>query len=239
MLCQQWLIFIEDTSFQLKLVRFARNNLKIRFMPYGCVKNLKPCEVPSNGLTILPECPPSSFSELLAIFLQFHEDFRKEIFILCAWCLWNRRNSLRLGLLVQPLASIITIASRMLQDLFAAQDLTLATPPHTLQLQWRPPDSQNYKANFDVAIFKASNSASIGVIIKDCDGEVIGALSLSIPFSQLVDELKALAYRRTVQFAWEISLKRVIFEGDSATVIQAITRKDSDFLPFGNIIDDI
>ena len=127
----------------------------------------------------------------------------------------------------------------MLQDFFAAQDLTLATPPHTLQLQWRPPDSQNYKANFDVAIFKASNSASIGVIIKDCDGEVIGALSLSIPFSQLVDELKALAYRRTVQFAWEISLKRVIFEGDSATVIQAITRKDSDFLPFGNIIDDI
>ena len=110
--------------------------------------------------------PPSSFSELLAIFLQFHEDFRKEIFILCAWCLWNRRNSLQLGLSVQPLASIITTAGRMLQDFLAAQDPTLATPPHTLQLQWRPPDSQNYEANFDVAVFKATNSAGIGVLSK-------------------------------------------------------------------------
>lgn len=101
------------------------------------------------------------------------------------------------------------------------------------------PDSQNYKANFNAAVFKATNSASIGVIIRGCDGEVIGALSLPIPLSQSVDELEALACRRAVQFAWEIGLRRVTFGGDSTTVMQAITRRDSDFLPFGNIIDDI
>ncbi|XP_050275711.1 uncharacterized protein LOC126717811 [Quercus robur] len=77
-----------------------------------------------------------------------------------------------------------------------------------IQHQWRPPDPQNYKANFDAAVFKATNTA-------------------------------ALACRRPVQFAWEIGLRRVTFEGNSAAVIQAITRGNSDFLPFGNIIDDI
>ncbi|KAL0012947.1 hypothetical protein SO802_000016 [Lithocarpus litseifolius] len=137
------------------------------------------------------------------------------------------------------LASIITTAGRLLQDFLAAQDPAPAAPPHTFQQQWQPPDSQNYKANFDAAVFKATNSAGIGVIIKDCDGEVFGALSLPIPLSQSVDELEALACRRAVRFAWEIGLSRVTFKGDSATVIQAITRSDSDFLPFGNIIDDI
>ena len=127
----------------------------------------------------------------------------------------------------------------MLQDFLATQDPNPEAPPQTPQQQWHPPDSQNYKANFDAAVFKATNSAGIGVIIRDCEGEVIVALSLSIPLSQSVDELEALACRRAVQFAWEIGFRRVFFEGDSATVIQAITRRDSDFLPFGNIIDDI
>ncbi|XP_075674968.1 uncharacterized protein LOC142644190 [Castanea sativa] len=107
------------------------------------------------------------------------------------------------------------------------------------QQQWHPPDPPNYKANFDVAVFKATNSAGIGFIIRDHEGEVIGVLSLSIHLSQSVDELEALACRRAIQFAWEIGLRRVVFEGDSTTVIQDITRRDSDFLLFGNIIDDI
>ena len=77
------------------------------------------------------------------------------------------------------------------------------------------------------------------MIIRDCAREVIGALSLQIPLSQSVVEPEALACRRAVQFAWEIGLRRVTFEGDSAAVIQSITRGNSDFLPFGNIIDDI
>ncbi|XP_075650045.1 uncharacterized protein LOC142620574 [Castanea sativa] len=101
------------------------------------------------------------------------------------------------------------------------------------------PDPQNYKANFDAAVFKATNSASIGVVIGDNIGDVIGALSLPIPLSHLIVELEALACQQAVQFAWEIGLRRVTFEGDSTIVIQAITCGDPKFLPFGNVIDDI
>ena len=111
--------------------------------------------------------PPSSFADLLANFLQFHEDYRKEIFILCAWCLWNRRNSTRLGLPVQPLATTISTAGRMLQDFLVAQDPAPSAPPHTIQHQWRPPDPQNYKANFDAAVFKATNTAGMKTFLKN------------------------------------------------------------------------
>lgn len=66
-------------------------------------------------------------------------------------------------------------------------------------------------------------------------GDVIGALSMPIPLSQL----EALACRRAVQFALENGLRRVTFEGDLVTVINAIVRRSPKFLPYENVIDDI
>ncbi|KAK9989237.1 hypothetical protein SO802_029476 [Lithocarpus litseifolius] len=62
---------------------------------------------------------------------------------------------------------------------------------------------------------------------------------MPIPLSQLVAELEALACRRAVQFALEIGLRRVTFEGDLVTVINAIVRRSPEFLPYENVIDDI
>ena len=91
--------------------------------------------------------------------------------------------------------------------------------------QWRPLDLHSYKANFDATVFQASNTVGIGVIIRDSNGDVIGALLfMPIPLSQSVAELEALACRRAVQFALEIGLRRVTFEGESVTVINAIVR---------------
>lgn len=65
--------------------------------------------------------------------------------------------------------------------------------------------------------------AGIGVIIHDSVGEAIGALSMPIPLSTSVVVMEALACRRAVLFAREIGLREVVFEGDSAVVIQAVT----------------
>nr|POE97331.1 hypothetical protein CFP56_49462 [Quercus suber] len=104
------------------------------------------------------------------------------------------------------------------------------------QHQWRPPDLHSFKANFDAAVFQATNTAGIGVIIRDSNGEVIGALSMPIPLSQSVAELEALACLRAVQFALEIGLRRVTFEGDSVTVINSIDRGFPEFLHMGILL---
>ena len=62
---------------------------------------------------------------------------------------------------------------------------------------------------------------------------------MTVPLAQTVVELEALACRRAVQFAMKISLVEVTFEGDSATVIQAISEGILDSSAFGHIVDDI
>lgn len=64
--------------------------------------------------------------------------------------------------------------------------------------QWRPPESEHVKLNFDAAAFNSLNLASIGVIVRDWNGVVLGAMSMSISLSQSVNEMEAIACRKEV-----------------------------------------
>ena len=88
--------------------------------------------------------------------------------------------------------------------------------------------------NYDAAVFKTLNLAGIGVIICDWRGEATAALSMPVPLSMTIADLEALACHRSVMYAIENDLPDAIFEGDSASVINAISQES-----FGNIVDDI
>ena len=62
----------------------------------------------------------------------------------------------------------------------------------------------------------------VGVIIRDNQGDPIGALTMPVPISQSVAKLEALACQQAVQFALEIGLNRVVVEGDFVTIIEAL-----------------
>ena len=122
------------------------------------------------------------------------------------------------------------MAGNLLLEYLAAQNEVPAPPGPAIMQQWQPPDHDIYKVNFDAATFSSSNSTSIGVIVRDCVGEAIGALSMTIPLPQLVADVEALACRQAVQFAAEIGLSRVVFEGDSVVTINALNKATSDLL---------
>lgn len=112
-------------------------------------------------------------------------------------------------------------------------------PQPIIVQQWRPLDPHIYKVNFNVAVFSSSNLAGIGVIACDCGDEVIGALSISFPLAHSVAVLEALASRRAVQFASEVGLTQVVFEGDSAVVINVHSHGTGELSSYGNIIEAI
>ena len=95
------------------------------------------------------------------------------------------------------------------------------------------------KVNFDAALFKHENLAGIGAIVRDWRGANLGALSMPVSLSSTVAELEALACLGAVQFAADLGLQRVIFEGDSTTIISAVSQGSSVLASFGNIIDDV
>ena len=105
--------------------------------------------------------------------------------------------------------------------------------------QWRPSDLHCLKINFDAAVFRRSSLAGIGVVVRNNAGEVEGALSSSISMAQSVADLEALACLKAVQFALELGITRVVFEGDSAVVINALLHGAGAFASFDNILDDI
>ena len=161
--------------------------------------------------------------------MQVPDEHSAEIFAITAWLIWNRKNSLHFGRPVHPLASLCAMSGNHLHEFLAAQDLEPALPLPQVLRQWRPPKANQYKLNFDASVFKEPNLAGIGVITHDWRGEVIAALSMPIPLSHNVNELKALACRRAVQFAGEIGLRKVIFEGDSSVVINAQSQGSGHF----------
>lgn len=81
-------------------------------------------------------------------------------------------------------------------------------------VRWTHPLDGLYKVNFDAALFEGSGYAGIGVAIQDLSGAIIGALSQKIPLPHSVELAEALAARRTVVFAQELSIANVLVKGD-------------------------
>ena len=130
-------------------------------------------------------------------------------------------------------------AGSYLQEFLQAQTEEPVPPRPPPMQQWRPSDLHCLKINFDAAVFCRSSLAGIGVVVCNNAGEVEGALSSSIPMAQSVADLEALACLKAVQFALELGITRVVFEGDSAVVINALLHGAGAFASFGNILDDI
>ncbi|KAK7854433.1 hypothetical protein CFP56_032235 [Quercus suber] len=79
-----------------------------------------------------------------------------------------------------------------------------------------------YKANFDAALFEHLGFAGLGVVVRDCCGNVLVALSQKVALPQFVEMAEALAAKRVLQLATEMSFLRVMVEGDCKRVVQAL-----------------
>ena len=110
---------------------------------------------------------PVSFRELLSRFLQGHDEYRAEIFVLAAWCVWNRRNALHFGRTAHPVARFFSIAGNILQEFLEEQEIESVLPRPLVLQKWCPPAPDIYKVNFDAAVFRSSNLAGLGVIVRD------------------------------------------------------------------------
>ena len=92
--------------------------------------------------------------------------------------------------------------------------------------------------NFDETFFAETKSAGVGVVVCDCDGQIIGALRQNIGLVQFVEMAEALAARRAMRFVTELCVFRVIIEGDCSRVIAALKGFGRCRTLFGHIIDE-
>ena len=111
--------------------------------------------------------------------------------------------------------------SRYLREYY----VTIDRPAKVLDVQvvrWTPPPLDKYKINVDAAVFKDQKAAGVGVLIRDCNGQVIAALSKKINAPLGPVEVEAKVVEAGVQFTKDIGIQDIILEGDSLTVLNAL-----------------
>ena len=95
--------------------------------------------------------------------------------------------------------------------------------PPPLGSQWSPLECGWYKINVDGVVFKEERSCGVGVVIRNEEGCLMGAMSKKLPFSLGPLEAKARATEEGIILAWELGLSKVVVEGDVKTIMVALT----------------
>ena len=109
---------------------------------------------------------------------------------------------------------------------------------HSPPTRWVLPEDGLYKVNYDAAIFDSLGYAGLGVVIKDCTSQIIAILSQKIGLPHSVETIEALATLCAVVFAKELSIFKVIVEGDCLKVVQALKAREHCNTLYGTVIED-
>nr|POF06673.1 hypothetical protein CFP56_29261 [Quercus suber] len=161
-----------------------------------------------------------SFADLVSAVRHYEEDV--ELFTVSAWLVWCRRNKCHFKEQSLPPEKILDAAASVLREV---QDraVTRTARPQPQPQRWSPPDYGIYKANYDGAYFEEEEAAGIGVVVRNEMGQVMASLAEKIIMPSSVEILEAIAARRAMIFMEELGLRRAIFEGDSETVVKALS----------------
>jgi len=163
-----------------------------------------------------------------------------ELFAVIVWTIWYRRNLLRTldkpFLISQVLPNAIAVHVDFIHTL--SDDLPALNPHGSSRVVWFPPSYLIFKVNFDGVVFKESNLARIGVVIRDDLRQVMASMSKNIHLPSSVDKVEALAILRALCFAQEVGFSSVILKGDSKRVIKSLRSEESFSVSFGHLIED-
>ena len=115
------------------------------------------------------------------------------------------------------------MASRALIDFkeaYAHHPL-LRSPPAP---NWRAPPSCFFKINADGAASDDGTNSSIGVIIRDIQGDPIAASSKTLPSPYTAEITESIALLHGVLLASEMKISHAIFESDALSIVQALNQ---------------
>ncbi|XP_050259644.1 uncharacterized protein LOC126704654 [Quercus robur] len=140
-----------------------------------------------------------TFADLMETVVEMKDCFDINMVAVILWMIWECRNSDCVGGCSTDLRTIRVKASTFLHDFSSVQI------PRQVQLsvsgnnsRWIPPNPLTYKVNFDWAIFKELGAAGLGMVIRDSEDSVIGALAERISLPCSVAKVEALACRRAI-----------------------------------------
>ena len=148
----------------------------------------------------------SSFADALLFLRKEASPRLVEHFVMVVWCIWERRNRVRLRQQAWGIAEVCWHDSDLLKEFHDVHKKVPQMVVRSNDSRWKPSASGTYKINFDGAFFEEQACAGLEVVIRDLAGLVIGALCQKIRYPSSVDMVEALVASRAVVFAKELCL---------------------------------
>ena len=143
---------------------------------WGCEALKQVCDINFNWVNQF-EASQGSFQDLVAkilLKLKVHE-----VFAIMAWFIWAHRNKLRLQEQSVPLSGIREAVYNFLQ-LFRSCCEHSGSTKMLRQCKWKPPNLDEYKINFDGAMFNECDKASVGIMVQDSRSLVMATMAEKI-----------------------------------------------------------
>ena len=186
----------------------------------------------------LPAIPNQTqvFLDLVWEIRERKPDIDWETFAVTAWSIWNHRNALKHGGQCKDAGRIIKDVAEYIKE-FRQENLCLKEPSKLPKSHWSPPRCGWYKINVDGAVFKESGSCGVGVVIRNEEGLLMGAMSKRVELPLKALEAEALAVQEGIQLAGELGLREIIIEGDSQVVIKALQNFESCPWPVQKVVE--
>ncbi|XP_059460184.1 uncharacterized protein LOC132189464 [Corylus avellana] len=164
----------------------------------------------------------------------------KEIFIENARRLWFRRNKwIHEGVFTHPNDLVLAVGTAV--DEVQQVNMT-KIPKHTLrveaQQQWKKPPEGWLKVNCDAALDVRNGRIGVGVLVRDHEGRVMAARSVTKSGFLEPTAAEALALFEGVRLCKDLGILNLIVEGGAQVVVNAIQARDPTCSRFGQLIDN-
>ena len=161
-----------------------------------------------------------------------------ELFAIQVWCIWHQRNQSRLQQPCCLTKDLKHAAQECWDEIRSVNPLPNPIRPQP-KPKWTALPLNKYKINYDGAISNADNKIRIGVVVRNCNGEVMASLIQQLEQAFQPMEVEAIVACKVVEFGSEIGVDYAIVEGDSEVIVKALRNNDNGLTPFAPLINDI
>jgi len=148
---------------------------------------------------------------------------------------WLRRNEFVFKGNFIPPGQIISRAQDMIKGFSEASQGDVLMPVAVVSNppKWRLPVDGWLKANWDAALNKTSRNMSVGVVVRNDQGQVVAALAKVFPYIDDPTIAEAVATWQAVNLCVGRGLHHVVLEGDSKNVVTALIQTQPNWSSHG------